>query len=231
MLNDLIGRVEQTQLTEKDPEAEQLLAQRLGRNPDALYILAQTVLVQKYAVEQAQTQINQLRQQSVQPARATSFLGNLLGHHEPPPPPPLPPSPGYGAAPAPPYAPPYAPSYSPSGGSSFLRTAATTAAGVAAGALAFEGVESLIHGFGHSSGFGGGQYFGGGMPGETVINNYYDDPGRQGESRNFDDTSLGNSGSDAADLQQASDDLRDQDSTSLDDTSYDDSSSGNDDIA
>ena len=33
MLNDLIGRVEQTQLTEKDPEAEQLLAQRLGRNP------------------------------------------------------------------------------------------------------------------------------------------------------------------------------------------------------
>ena len=53
MLNDLIGRVEQTQLTEKDPEAEQLLLQRLGRNPNALYILAQTVLVQKYALEQA----------------------------------------------------------------------------------------------------------------------------------------------------------------------------------
>ena len=46
MLNDLIGRVEQTQLTEKDPEAEQLLNQRLGRNPNALYVLAQTVLVQ-----------------------------------------------------------------------------------------------------------------------------------------------------------------------------------------
>ena len=53
MLNDLIGRVEQTQLTEKDPEAEQLLNQRLGRNPNALYILAQTVLVQNYALEQA----------------------------------------------------------------------------------------------------------------------------------------------------------------------------------
>src|SRR5271163_2922380 len=99
MLNDLIGRVEQTQLTEKDPEAEQLLGQRLGRNPDALYVLAQTVLVQKYALEQAQAQINQLRQQGqqpIQPTRTGSFLGNLLGHHEAPPPPP-PPAPGYGA--------------------------------------------------------------------------------------------------------------------------------------
>ena len=100
MLNDLVGRVEQTQLTEKDPEAERLLEQRLGPNPNALYILAQTVLVQKYALEQAQAQINQLRQQAPPPpARATSFLGNLLGHHDPAPPPPLPPppAPGYGA--------------------------------------------------------------------------------------------------------------------------------------
>jgi len=83
MLNDLIGRIEQTQLTEKDPDAEQLLNQRLGRNPNALYILAQTVLVQNYALEQAQAQLNQLRQQSQalqqQPARSTSFLGSLLG--------------------------------------------------------------------------------------------------------------------------------------------------------
>ena len=96
MLNDLIGRVEQTQLTEKDPEAEQLLVQRLGRNPNALYILAQTVLVQKYALEQATAQINQLRQQSQalqQPAHATSFLGSLLGRRDPSPPPPAAPGP------------------------------------------------------------------------------------------------------------------------------------------
>src|SRR5271165_725287 len=98
MLNDLIGRVEQTQLTEKDPEAEQLLNQRLGRNPNALYVLAQTVLVQKYALEQAQAQLAQLRQP--QPARATSFLGGLFGHSDPaPPPPPPPPPPGYGTSP------------------------------------------------------------------------------------------------------------------------------------
>ncbi len=33
MLNDLIGRVEQTQLTEKDPEAEQLLLQTSAAIP------------------------------------------------------------------------------------------------------------------------------------------------------------------------------------------------------
>jgi uncharacterized protein len=251
MLNDLIGRVEQTQLTEKDPEAEQLLNQRLARNPNALYIMAQTLLVQKYALEQATAQLEQLRRAQPpppvpQPAHATSFLGNLLGRFEPaPPPPPPPPAPGYGAPPSaqtwntvPAYAAP-----PPSGGSSFLRTAATTAAGVAAGALAFEGVESLLHGFGHPGGFGGGGYFGGGggVPEEIITNNYYDDAGRgAGEERHerADNTSLGDSGNDAADLQQASDDLRDdpQDDVSLDDASYadssfDDSSSSNDDLS
>src|ERR1700753_4428749 len=97
MLNDLTDRVSQTRLTEKDPEAEQLLNQRLGRNPDALYILAQTVLVQKYALEQAQTQITQAKahieqmQQHPEPKRSTSFLGNLLGRNDDQPAPPPPP--------------------------------------------------------------------------------------------------------------------------------------------
>jgi hypothetical protein len=245
MLNDLTSRVEQTQLSEKDPEAEQLLNQKLARNPDALYILAQTVLVQKYALDQAKAQIDQL-QRTRQPAHATSFLGNLLGHRDPAPPPP-PPQPGYGA---PPYAQPWnsGPAYGgppppPSGESSFLRTAATTAAGVAAGALAFQGVESLLHGFGHPGGFAGGGYFGGGAPEETVINNYYDDAGRQGSTGEgrIDNSGYGDSGNDAANLQQAGDDLRDgSDSAGLDDASYDDSvddssfddsSGGGDDLA
>ena len=45
-----------TTLPEKDADAEQFLQQNLGRNPDALYILAQTVLVQEYALKQAQKQ-------------------------------------------------------------------------------------------------------------------------------------------------------------------------------
>ncbi|HTH53249.1 MAG TPA: DUF2076 family protein, partial [Edaphobacter sp.] len=82
MLQGLIQRVNQTQLSEKDFDAEEMLQQTLGRNPDALYVLAQTVLVQQYALDQAQQQLDQLRQQ--QPKRATSFLGSLLGRDEEP---------------------------------------------------------------------------------------------------------------------------------------------------
>lgn len=206
MLQDLVNKVESTQLTEKDPDAEALLTDGLARDPDALYKLAQTVLVQNLALNQARSQIDQLRKQPVpqqqQPARATSFLGGLF-HRDPAPPPaqyqspqyappqyqavpqyPAAPPPGYvpagyapaGYAPAPGYGP------APGGAGSFLRSAATTAAGVAAGALAFEGIESLIHGGhggfmggGYEPGFGGGYPMGGGN--ETVINNYYGNEG------------------------------------------------------
>ena len=92
MLEDLVRKVEETELTEKDPEAEQLLQEGLGRDPDAIYKLAQTVLVQNLALNQARTQIQQMQQtqQQAQPARATSFLGGLLGHRDPAPPAPQP---------------------------------------------------------------------------------------------------------------------------------------------
>src|ERR1700709_1478483 len=102
MIGDLMDRVQKTQLTEKDMDAEAMLQQGLGKNPDALYILAQTVLVQKYALEQAQAQLAQAKaqieqmQQPREPKHATSFLGSLLGRNESPtaPPPPPPPQ-GY----------------------------------------------------------------------------------------------------------------------------------------
>lgn len=209
MIQGLIDRVQQTRLQEKDPDAEQLLQQSLGRNPDALYILAQTVLVQKYAVDQAQKQLtdlkaelDQARAQTQEPRHTTSFLGSLLGHNDPPPPPPpLPPSPNPQYTPVPNYAPgasyPPAGGYAPQsgyaqpqaqfgssfgvqqGGGGFLRSALQTATGVAAGALAFQGIESLMHGFGGGGGFGGGQAFGGGGSGprEEIVNNYYGDSG------------------------------------------------------
>lgn len=204
LLNSLIERINQTQLEEKDPDADALLNQKLGPNPDALYMLAQTVLVQNIAVDQAkaqiaqlQQQIQQLQQQRSQPAHTTSFLGRLLGEHDPAPPQQQAPAPPY--QPVPQYAPPAKPyqqygqppyqqtQYVPVGGQpSFLRGAMQTAAGVAAGALAFEGVESILHGFGHGGyGFGGPSYGMGGLgmrerPVE-VINNYYDEPGHGAE--------------------------------------------------
>ncbi len=242
MLQDLVSKIQQTRLTEKDPDAEALLIDGLTRDPDALYKLAQTVLVQNLALNQARMQIEQLRQQAVPaapaPARASTFLGSLLGHHEPvvppapsaPPPPPYPPL--YQAPPPPPY---YEPA--PSGAGSFLRSAATTAAGVAAGALAFQGVESLLHGFGHSSGIG--EFGGFGMPvtgrpaEETVINNYYDNPADQFDRheheaaldddrlRSSDLQSQGQSENDKGQLEDASFD-RDSDSSSDSEDGYDD---------
>src|ERR1700678_3964035 len=187
MISDLIDRVQKTQLAEKDMDAEQMLQQGLGRNPDVLYILAQTVLVQKYALEQAQAQLAQATvqiqqmQQHPEPKHATSFLGSLLGRHDAatPLPPPPPPQQGYQPMPSQ-----YAPvGMGSGGGGGFLQGALQTAAGVAAGALAFQGIESLMHGFGHAGGYGqdfGGFGGGGGRP-EEVINNYYgDDRGERG---------------------------------------------------
>jgi hypothetical protein len=194
MIGGLIDRVQKTQLAEKDMDAEQMLRQGLGANPDSLYILAQTVLVQGYALEQAQAQLTQAKaqieqmQQHPEPKHATSFLGSLLGRNDSPASPPPPPQP-YSSQPQeyPPYAPvggygAGAPQYGPPpgmGGGGFLQGAMQTAAGVAAGALAFEGIESLMHGFGHAAGYGGEQGFGGfggqAQRPEEIVNNYYDD--------------------------------------------------------
>jgi uncharacterized protein len=269
MLDDLMARVDSTRLEEKDPEAAQRIEQWSQRNPDAAYILAQTVLVQSYALEQAKTQIQSLQQQTqhpaLQPAKSTSFLGGLFGHKEEPRP--QQPAPAYGApqqgyAPVPQYAapqpygqpagypPPTAPGYPQAGGgSSFLRSAATTAAGVAAGAFAFQGIESLMHGFGHAAGFGGGEGAGfgdfGGRPEETVINNYYDSPAPGQEDRAADiqqyahegDSGLSTQQDQASDVNVDDDDTQLQadtdlpnidDSDSYDDASLDDSGSMDD---
>ena len=198
MLQDLADRINRTQLPDKDPEAEQFIQRTLGQNPDAEYIMAQTILVQQYALDQAQKQIADLRAQldharQQQPEQKHSFLGSLLGHKDEPqrpaaPPPPPPPSPvapraadpvsgaGPGLAyPTGGYPIPGAPMPT-SGGGGFLRGALQTATGVAAGALAFEGVESLLHGFGHAGGYPGG--FGGteyAVDRPEIVNNYYGD--------------------------------------------------------
>jgi hypothetical protein len=268
MIGGLIDRIQKTQLAEKDVDAEQMLQQGLGRNPDALYILAQTVLVQKYALEQAQAQLTQAKaqieqmQQHPEPKHATSFLGSLLGRNEESAPPPPPPQQAYPQQASPAY-PPYAPvggygapppqygvppqygAPQGMGGGGFLRGAMQTAAGVAAGALAFEGVESLMHGFGHEAGYGGGQglggFDGGQRPTEEIVNNYYGDD-RGGHDVSADEKSLGQQedrdygsrgssdtssndgdslyGSDGSD---STDDANFDSDTSTDDASFDDS--------
>jgi hypothetical protein len=185
LVESFLDRIANTAAPQRDSEAETLIRERIGSRPDALYILTQTALIQDIALKQANARIHQLQQQlqSQGEPQHASFLGRLFGTGPTSQPnQPAPPSQTQYAPPPPAqpqYAPPqmYAPAPQPGGGSSFLRSAATTATGVAAGALAFEGIESLLHpqhGFGGGFGESGG--FLGGAPTETVINNYYDSP-------------------------------------------------------
>ena len=253
MLQGLTERINQTVLQDKDPEAEQFLIHSLSRNPDAVYILAQTVLVQQYALEQAKKQLDDAKQQlqqAQQPVKHTSFLGALLGTdepHQPAPPPPsqyaqaqnqaqyqpvpnYPQQPQYGQ---PQYGQPqYAqPGYGAPQGSSFLGSALRTAGGVAAGALAFEGIESLMHGFGQHSGSGSGfgNFGGGDQPREEVVNNYYDGdrPGQQGISRDIEDRRDDNNSRD--NFFGTNDNSQFDNNTAADDTSYGSDDSGSDD--
>ncbi len=249
MIDGLIQRINGTQVQDKDPEAEQHLQQGLGHNPNALYVLAQTVLVQSYALEQARKQLAdakqslaQAQQQQQQPQKHTSFLGSIFGSDDKPAPPPqsqYAPVPTYSQPQS--YGQPYAqpqsyyppPSYGapPPQGGGFLRGAAQTAAGVAAGALAFEGVESLMHGFGgHGGGLG---FFGGGggdAPREEVINNYYgDDAGRGHETRGFDGNNDIEDRRDDAASQSDFADTGDQDTGDDSGSSTDDFTSSDDD--
>ena len=249
MIDSLIDRIRNAQVTDKDLDAERYLQQGLAGNPDTLYILAQTVLVQQYGLSQAQQQIQQLQaaldeaRQHVQTGGG-SFLSKIFGgpantqqaQYQPVN------NPGY----PPPYAPAYAPAYTqpayPSAGGGFLRGALQTAAGVAMGEMAFESVESLFHGF------GGGPY-GYGHPNESVVNNYYDDASHehhgddssfynpehdasrqdladQGSSQSFADTS-DNSGNDIGGFGGDTTDF--VDNSGFDDSGFDDSGSNSDD--
>ena len=209
MLEDLANKFAQTPTPPKDAEAEDFIRKRIGSRPDALYLMTQTVLIQNLALQQAQQQLQELQQRVGQPAQVGPG-GSFLGGQQTPPRG----SGGYsgqqqyaGSAP-PQYAPP-SPSYTPSPGSgapSFLRGAAQTAAGVAAGALAFEGIQALFShpGYGGGEGFfGGGGGYGPGAPvGETVVNNYYDQPQQDdyraddggNDAQNVDDSQYDDSG-------------------------------------
>lgn len=186
LLTNLVARLKQAPATETDEEAAAMVRDLVRDLPDAPYLLAQTVLIQDYALHQAQSRIAELERQA-QPQRAGgggSFLGAIFGSAAPSRPQPQPQAPAYTQAP-----PAYAQAqpgpwggggpFAQSSGPSFLRSAAATAAGVAGGALLFQGIESLF-GAGHG-GFGG---FGSAAPGltETVVNNYYGDaaPGADG---------------------------------------------------
>jgi hypothetical protein len=232
MIDELVDRIRNTQLPDKDADADQRLKQGLASYPDAIYVLAQTVLVQQYGLDQAQQQIQAMQdeldriqqQQQAPPQKSGSFLGNLLGMNSgPQQPPPYQPANNYGSPGYPPQGPPmYAQpggwgAPAPAGGG-FLRGALQTAAGVAAGEMMFEGMESLFHGFGGGGGYGQ-PGFGEGHPTEVINNNYYGEGNEHEHRAEGGDSSFYNPSNDASRENFADD--RD-DSKSTGDNSSDD---------
>jgi uncharacterized protein len=177
LITALFSRLQQAPNQPKDAEADALIRGGVSAQPDAPYLLVQTVLIQDMALNEAHNRIKELEQKvAAPPAQTTSFLGRgsvpsagPWGQAAPPPAAPV--WTQSGASPAPQAAQPMAPLAAPGASSGFLRQAAMTAASVAGGALLFQGIQSLF-GPHYGGGFLAGTPMQPGL-GETVVNNYY----------------------------------------------------------
>ncbi|MDX2204242.1 MAG: DUF2076 domain-containing protein [Hyphomicrobiaceae bacterium] len=174
LISDLFDRMRSYGAPEKDREAEDLINRSARANPDAAYLLVQSVLVQEQALQQADERIrdleDRLRQlEPPQQQRASgSFLGGIFGGRQEPPRAGSVPTIGSRAQPSSPWGqqpgqpmgqPMQAPMQQAAGGG-FMRTALSAAAGVAGGMLLADGIRSMMGGgsaHAASPGFGGGQ--------------------------------------------------------------------------
>jgi hypothetical protein len=130
LIVDLAESVRNAAPLQKDPRAEQLIDQLIGTQPDALYFLVQTVLLQKEALaarrpeERAPAPTVQGPADPGPAAAQRDRWSGIFGSRRSP------------AAEASPVA--------PSGGGSFLKTAAAGAAGAAGGLLIAQGISGLF---------------------------------------------------------------------------------------
>lgn len=175
----LTGFLQQLALAQagaKDVEAERLILESAGRQPDALYLLVQRCLLLDQALENAQAEISSLKREreKLQPAGSSFLRNNAWGGAA---------APAASAAPVPGYAAagqaPAAPVSSSSWGSGMLGSIATTAAGVVAGGFLFQGIEHLM---GHNRGGSSSQLSGHDGQAESML------PLDQVASNNFDDS-------------------------------------------
>jgi hypothetical protein len=123
MLAELFERVRAVAAVPRDAEAETAVAQATRDQPYAAYVLAQTAIVQRHALDAAAQRILELEARLAPPASSPSFLGDL------------------GQTPLRPDS---TPASAPGGG--FLASAMTNATGVAGGMLAASAIEHLLLG-------------------------------------------------------------------------------------
>ena len=63
----------------RDGEAERFIQDRISSQPGAPYYMAQTIVMQEYALEQAQARITQLESQSASRQQGGGLFGGLFG--------------------------------------------------------------------------------------------------------------------------------------------------------
>ncbi len=160
LITDLADRIRAAGPPAKDPDAERLIFEQIGRIPDSLYVLVQAVLLQEQALRDSQDRIAELEHElesRAEPAPRRGFLDSLFGGGEPETPAPsrgaayaqqAPPGAAAPAQPHPVASGPVLGAPAASGGGSFLRTAAAGALGVAGGVLLASSISNLFAGDG-----------------------------------------------------------------------------------
>ncbi len=86
VIDGLFGRLgtAEREAGPRDPQAEALIGQHLMRQPNAPYFMAQTLVMQDYALQSAQARIEELeRQAAARPAGGGGFLSSLFGGGQP----------------------------------------------------------------------------------------------------------------------------------------------------
>jgi uncharacterized protein len=199
LITSLFERMRNYGAPEKDREAEALINHSLRANPDAAYMLVQSVLVQEQTLEALNNRVVELEEQlrsmeegdRPRSARSGGFLGGYWGGRRGEEPRSSVPVVGSRATPSaydsrgdtrspwsqsapPPQAQP-APAASSGGG--FMRTALTTAAGVAGGMLVADSIRNMMGGGAHASPSHGGSAGGGHAEDAKYADDRDNDPG------------------------------------------------------
>ncbi|MEZ2128889.1 MULTISPECIES: DUF2076 domain-containing protein [unclassified Sinorhizobium] len=145
-LFDKIARVE-AQSGPRDPEAEQLIRDRINARPAAPYLMAQTIVIQEQALTSAQTRIQELEYQLSRRPSSGGFLSSFFGGGQMAPARPMARNDAY-----PQYGQPSGPwgrsggGFSRQRGGGFLAAAAQTAVGVAGGVVLGNAISSMFAG-------------------------------------------------------------------------------------
>jgi hypothetical protein len=197
LITQLFERMRNYGGPEKDREADALINQLVRANPDAVYMLVQSVLVQEQALEATNARVQELEEQlrsleesdKSRGARSGGFLSGYWGSRSAPEPRSSVPQVGsratptaYGgrdegrAAPWSQGAPaPQAPAAQPAASGGFMRSALATAAGVAGGVLVADSIRNMLGGGAHA----GSRHDSDSYEEETYVDDRDNDPGTE----------------------------------------------------